>query len=81
MLVVMMMVVMGLELLSFVGHFYQNLFLVSERIGSVLVGVVGMTIFLVVSVVLLSLFSHINIKMIILINRSKASMALCLRSP
>jgi hypothetical protein len=72
--VMVVVMVMALEFLSFVRHLDQDLFGDSERIRGVMVGVCGVIVFLVVSVVVLSLFPHINIKMIILINHSKIPM-------
>lgn len=69
-----MVVVMSLEFFSFVGNFDQDLFGVSEGIGGVMAGVGRLAVFFVVSVVVISLFPHINIKMIILINHSKVPM-------
>jgi hypothetical protein len=70
-LVVVVMVVMGLIFLSPVGHLNQDLFGVGEGIGCVMACMLGVAVLLVVSVVVLSLFPHINIKMINLINDSK----------
>lgn len=76
-----MVVVVSLEFLSSVGHFDQDLFGVSERIRGMMAGVRGMAVFFVVSVVVLALFPHINIKMIILINHSKVPMQLSVWRP
>lgn len=68
---VVMMVVMGLIFLSSVGHLNQDLFGMGEGIRCVMACMFGVAVLLVVSIVVLSLFPHINIKMINLINDSK----------
>jgi hypothetical protein len=59
-------VMMALKFLSFVGHFDQNPFVVGEGVDRVMTAVIallGVAVGVVVSI-LVSLFPHINIKMI-----------------
>ena len=65
-LMVGVVVMMALKFLSFVGHFDQNPFVVGEGVDRVMTAVIallGVAVGVVVSI-LVSLFPHINIKMI-----------------